>query len=254
MFDNIENLKIISSIRKNNLSCRKVENRASHAFFIRLKGAVLYDFNSKKFIVNEGEMMFVPKGSSYTFKPLADVALYTSINFQCDFSENPKPTCYSFKNFYEADFISNYFSDMWNLGTQAEKYKCLSHFYNLLSYLSTIENSNYSEVKKYKIIEPAVNYLKEHICDSSLKTDNLHRLCGISNTYFRHIFVSNFGITPQEYIASMRLSHAKSIIDSGDFDTIGEVALSVGYNDPLYFSKAFKKKYGCSPRNINHNL
>ncbi len=251
MFDNIENLKIISSIHRKNKFSGKVENRASHVFFIRVCGGVSYDFGDKTLTVNEGELVFLPKGSSYTYRCLSDDAMYTSINFQCDFSKTPDPCCFSLDNFYDKDFIANHFSSMWNLGTQADKYKCLSRFYNLLSYLSTIEHSDYSEKKKFKIIEPAVNYLKEHIYDCSLKTNNLHLLCGVSDTYFRQIFVSNFGITPQEYIVSKRLYHAKSIIDSGDFETISEVATSVGYNDPLYFSKAFKKMYGRSPSDVD---
>ena len=56
-------------------------------------------------------------------------------------------------------------------------------------------------------------------------------------------------MSPQKYIQNMRLSQAKPIIDNGDFDTISELAFSTGYNDPLYFSRAFKKKYGVSPLN-----
>lgn len=251
MFDNIENLKILSSFCKYNIAGNTIKNRASHVFFLRIQGSVVYDFGNKTLIANEGELIFLPKGSTYAYRRLSDDAMYTSINFQCDFSTPSVPRCFSLDNFYDKDFIANHFSSMWTLGTQADKYKCLSHFYNLLSYLSTIEHSDYSEKKKFKTIEPAVNYLKEHLYDCSLKTNNLHLLCGVSDTYFRQIFVSNFGITPQEYIVSKRLNHAKSIIDSRDFESISEVATSVGYNDPLYFSKAFKKMYGCSPSSVD---
>ena len=50
---------------------------------------------------------------------------------------------------------------------------------------------------------------------------------------------------------SSRMYHAKQMIDSGDFNTIKEVAQTVGYNDPLYFSKVFKKIYGLSPSDMN---
>lgn len=86
--------------------------------------------------------------------------------------------------------------------------------------------------------------------DCSLNIHKLHNLCDISDTYFRQIFVLKFGTTPQKYITSRRLSHAKSIIDSGDFHTISEVAASVGFSDPLYFSKVFKKMYGVSPSDL----
>ena len=60
-----------------------------------------------------------------------------------------------------------------------------------------------------------------------------------------------FKTSPKEYITSRRVSHAKSIIDSGEFSTVKELALSVGYKDALYFGKVFKKAYGVSPSNLN---
>ncbi len=60
-------------------------------------------------------------------------------------------------------------------------------------------------------------------------------------------------MTPQEYVAKGRISHAKSIIESGDFESIKEVSELVGYNAPLYFSKAFRKIYGISPSMVNKN-
>lgn len=251
MFDNIENLKIISSLHRKNKTSNTITNRSANAFIIRVKGAVFYDFYDKTVLAKEGDIIFLPKGVSYFYKCLNEDSLYTSINFECDFESVPHPVCYSFDNFYNSDRINYHFADMWNLGTMADKYKCLSLLYELFSYLSVLENSGYSEKKKFHIIDPAVKYLKEHIYDSSLKVDMLHYLCGISNTYFRRIFASKFGKSPQDYIISKRLSHAKTIFDSGDFDTVKEVALSVGYTDPLYFSKAFKKMYGESPINMD---
>ena len=98
--------------------------------------------------------------------------------------------------------------------------------------------------KEYDI---AIEFLKKNIYSPSLRIEKLHLLCGISDTYFRKIFKSKFNMTPQKYVLYERITHAKSILESGDFDTIREVALSVGYYDSLYFSKAFKKLYGFSP-------
>lgn len=251
MFDNIENLKIISSLHRVNRPCIRIENRRANTFFIRTRGCVLYDFYDRTMLVNEGEIAFIPKNSSYVAKTFSDDAMYTSIIFEGDFTVKPEPACYCLENFHEAGYIANRFSDMWNFGTQAEKYKCISLFYSLLSYLSTLESASYDQKKKFEIIAPAVDYLKEHVYDCTLTTDMLHCLCGISDTYFRQIFISRFGMTPQKYIISKRLSHAKTIISSGDFNTIGEVALSIGFNDPLYFSKVFKKTYGISPSDLN---
>lgn len=254
MFDNIENLKIVSSISKNNKPFNNIENRKTHSFFIRLSGSILYNFNDKSILSKQGDITFIPKGSTYTSKTLLEDTSYTSINFEGNFDSPLQPVLYSLDNFYDAEYIGKYFSDMWNFGNPSEKHKCLSLFYNLLSYLSSLENADYGEKKKFRKITPAEKYLKEHIYDCNLKTDILHQLCGISGTYFRQIFVSKFGIKPQDYIIQKRLSHARVILESGDFDSISEVSLSVGYSDPLYFGKAFKKMYGISPSEINKIL
>lgn len=95
-----------------------------------------------------------------------------------------------------------------------------------------------------------MEYLKEHIFDCSLKAHELHTYCGVSDTYFRKTFVSQFGTSPQKYIINKRLTQAKNIIDNGEYDSISEVALSVGYEDALYFSKVFRNKYGTAPSKL----
>lgn len=250
MFEGIENLKIISVHQKANKPYIRIENRKTHSFFIRTAGSMLYDFGDEKIVVNEGELMFMPKGSTYEGRALSENARYFSIHFDADFLATPTSRRYSLEKFHEAEFITSSISDMWNFGTQAEKYRCISLFYSLLSYLSSEESTSYDK-SKFNIIAPAVEYLKKHMYDCELRVERLPRLCGISGTYFRQIFISKYGVPPRKYILAKRLSHAKSIIAGGDFDTIAEVALSVGFADPLYFSKAYKAAYGTSPTEVS---
>lgn len=252
MFENMENLKIVSSLHQHSKKNSKIESRSGHGFVIRLSGAVRYDFEDKSITVNAGEMIFIPRGTCYEYTTLSEKSLYTSINFTADI-DNAVVRLYSMDNFCEAEYINEKFSDMWKFGTYSDKYKCLSMFYSLVAYVSDIEHLDYSQKKKFHIIEPAVDYLKKHIYDLSLTAEKLHLMCGISDTYFRRIFISRFRTTPQSYIISKRISHAKSIIESGDFETIKEVAYMVGYSDPLYFSKVFRKIYGISPSQVNRS-
>ena len=247
MFDNIENTEIVSSLCQ---ACKKesrIVNRKTNSFIIRTKGSVVYDFSGEKIRVNPGDMMFLPKGITYCYKTVSeDKSYYTSINF-LGVIENPVPKCYSLKNFYAFERITGNFTDMWNFGSSADKFKCYSLFYDLLSYLSSLENTGYKEKHRFSVIDPALDYLTEHLYDPSLKADKLHRLCGISDTYFRKIFISRFGESPQSYITQKRISHARTLLDSGDFDSVKDIAFSSGYSDALYFSKVFKKHFGITP-------
>lgn len=249
MFDNIENIKLVSCNQGTAKPYIKVENRKTNAFIFRTSGSGEYDFQGKYLTVNLGEMIFVPMGSSYEFRTVsAEECTYMNINFSGEV-DSAKPTVYLMDNFSEAEHICSHFPSLWKFGNPSDKYKCYSMFYSILSYVSNAENLDYSYKKKFEIIEPAVSYLKTNIFNCGLKIDDLHLICGISDTYFRKIFYAKFGMMPSEYIIAKRISHAKSLIDSGFFESVTALAHSVGYSDPLYFSRAFKKKYGVSPIN-----
>lgn len=253
MFENIENLKIENILKGTSKSPASVIDRKIHTFVLRTGGCVRYSFAEQTFDVHPGEIIFLPKGSTYDFISLEETpCTYIAIRFEADLTR-PTPCVHPFDSFHEAEEFINNLTDLWKFGGKNEHYKCYSVFYSLLAYIENIQSMTYIDKKKHYIISPAVSYLKKHIYDCDLKIDTLIRLCGISGTYFQKIFQSKFSVSPQKYILAKRLSHAKAIIDSGDFDTISEIAACVGYNDPLYFSRAFKKKYGVSPSRYAKN-
>ena len=230
----------------------EITNRKTYGLHIRVTGAIRYNFSDKSIVVTAGEMIFIPRGISYTYCIESQEDSHSVLlNMYGDFEETISPRVYPLKDVYGSQYIINQFADSWNFGTPADKYKCIAHLYDLLSYISNYDHLEYMEKKKFTIIDPALKYLKTHIYDSALKADDLAGMCGISNTYFREIFALRFGSSPKNYITEKRLSRAKAIIDNGEFDTVKKLAMSVGYDDPLYFGKVFKKHFGMPPAAIN---
>ncbi len=72
--------------------------------------------------------------------------------------------------------------------------------------------------------------------------DHLH----LSRAYFRNVFYEKCNMSPQEYILSSRIKRAKELLEMNIF-SISFIAVSVGYEDALQFSKIFKKHTGVSP-------
>ena len=247
MFTGIENLKIENIYRGTSKVQSTVTFRKSNALIFRTEGNLRYLFHNRVMDTPAGNITFVPRGATYDTLAVQTPCSFVSIVFSADFPEPPHPFSLPLEGFHELEDLQNHLPDLWKFGSQAEHYKCYSFFYNLLSHLASLENQLHTDSEKETLILSAVAHLKKHIYDCDLRIDKLHELCGISGTYFRKLFLSRYGESPQKYILSRRLSHAKAIIDSGDFSTISEVAFSVGYNDPLYFSRAFKRKYGVSP-------
>ena len=73
----------------------------------------------------------------------------------------------------------------------------------------------------------------------------------LSRGYLRNLFSDAFGQSLQAYIIECRLHTAEKLLLQTD-RSISEIAASVGYDDPLHFSKAFKKKHGISPRDYRN--
>ena len=57
------------------------------------------------------------------------------------------------------------------------------------------------------------------------------------------------GKSPSTYVRSIRLLKAKGMIENGE-GNISEIAYSVGFSSPIYFSKCFKDEFGYPPKNF----
>ncbi|MBR2929640.1 MAG: helix-turn-helix transcriptional regulator [Clostridia bacterium] len=248
-----DDLRIISSSRHASKPYGKIQSRATHGFIIKLGGEADYDFSGERIHVKKGEMILLPKGSSYEYRTWGEDNLYTSINFLGEL-DCPEVRVFDVEGFHRLGFISESFSELWRFGAAEERYECLAAFYDLVAFVIKLEAADGAEKGRFALIEPAVEYMRKHIYECSFRVDKLHSRIGISDTYFRRLFKQRFGRAPKEYVTSERLSHARSIIESGDWGSIAEVALTVGYSDPLYFSKAFKRAFGKAPSDVGRGI
>ncbi|MBO0812129.1 MAG: helix-turn-helix domain-containing protein [Microlunatus sp.] len=69
----------------------------------------------------------------------------------------------------------------------------------------------------------------------------------LSASRFAHLFRSQLGVSPQQFVERRRLESAARLLDL-DARPIGAIAAEVGFADPLYFSTRFRRWFGVSPR------
>ena len=69
----------------------------------------------------------------------------------------------------------------------------------------------------------------------------------ISTSRFNHLFREQVGDSPLHYYTGIRMANAAHLLKYTDFP-IRKIASSVGYEDPLYFNRVFRKWIGCAPR------
>lgn len=247
MFTDMENLKIESVICAPSSLHRRYENRQSHALVLKRGGGTRYFFDNRTLILEEGQLLFLPKGACYTVQRVEPwESQYCLINFQADIPQ-AEPVLVSLGSRIDPEDVIGQLTALRILNTAADRYRLLSLFYTLAAAVAEAGTDPRQEDLLRQKLSPALEMMKENMFDPELRVSQLHGLCGMSDTCFRNLFVECFGMTPKKYILSRRLSHAKTLLDNGEYDSISQAAHLSGFDDPLYFSKAFKKRYGHPP-------
>ncbi|WP_459481618.1 response regulator transcription factor [Clostridium saccharoperbutylacetonicum] len=110
-------------------------------------------------------------------------------------------------------------------------------------------NKNRSMNKmKMKLFENVKDFIKENI-ETELELEKVAGNFGLSVYYFSRTFKEVTGINFSEYVNKCRIDMAKELLSNGEMN-VKEVCYKIGYNDPNYFSKVFKKYEGVSPVNF----
>ena len=98
-----------------------------------------------------------------------------------------------------------------------------------------------------EFLQQAINCVYEHLDDIKFDQQAFADAMRVSkSTLYRKLkSLSNEG--PSVFISDIRLQTAYKILSDNPSMRISDLAYTVGYNDPKYFSKCFKKRYGVSP-------
>ena len=105
-----------------------------------------------------------------------------------------------------------------------------------------------------RFLDQFVSAMNKHLADTQLKVDDLGAEMGLSRVQLYRKVKALTGLSPVEILRETRLKKAHHLLLTTD-NTISEVAYSVGFATPAYFSSCFKKQYGKYPTELRdeHN-
>lgn len=101
-------------------------------------------------------------------------------------------------------------------------------------------------------LKQVLDYIELHAAET-ITVSELAKLCYFSDYHFMRFFKKHMNMTCVEYINNLRLEKAVELFEQGNTSVL-DVSLSVGFHNLSYFHRAFKKKYGMTPRSLIERL
>lgn len=92
---------------------------------------------------------------------------------------------------------------------------------------------------------PVKTYIENNF-KSDIKLDELSRMFLINKFYLLRKFKENYGLTINQYVTNLRITHAKEYLRFSNMN-ITEIANELGFGDSSYFTRTFRKEEGISP-------
>jgi AraC-like DNA-binding protein len=97
-----------------------------------------------------------------------------------------------------------------------------------------------------QIVQQAVHYLSTQYAEP-ITIELMAEALGYNRAYLSTLFKKQTGLTPVSFLLKLRIDKARLLLRERPELTIEQIASSVGFQDPLYFSKQFKRLYSTSP-------
>jgi AraC-like DNA-binding protein len=150
--------------------------------------------------------------------------------------------------------LFNNIMDVLNLGYSIEnlEYANIS-FIQLISsfihhdYLIRMFNNE----KSLDVVNNSITYVMENM-GNAISVKEIANNINYTPSHFLYLFKKKTGFSPIHYFNNLKIQRACQYLSFTDM-TIKEICFNLGYNDPLYFSRLFKKMMSISPNQYRIN-
>ena len=220
-----------------------IRKRICNGFVYVTHGQCRFTFNGGSFTVSEGGLAYLPLTSRHLLEVLSPEIRFYQVNFTM--SIQGEITLFSNEPLKLTDSIS---PECANAICQLEQICSRDN--------DTVQKNAklcavFSELQKNvarpyaRQLSPALQYLQQNLTQP-LDCKHLADLCYLSTTRFYQLFRREFGVTPLQYRDQLLINRATMLLKLGDL-RVNEIAQMLGFDDPAYFSRFFRKKTGRCP-------
>lgn len=211
------------------------------------EGEIEYHFANKNVVARKGDILYLPGNLAYSGIRHTDTVAFFVLDFKCaserEMEQLSAPFTVSSPNYELCFHKFAKLVTMWNKQPIDAVFQVKSFVYQMLCELFRTEQ----EKQRTTVTEEILDYVVENMVNPSLSVEELHKRFFLSESQLRRKFVKATGMTPNEYILTLRLNRAKSELIYTK-KQIKQIALECGFHSQYYFSRCFSQNCGISPK------
>ncbi|MBN1676821.1 MAG: AraC family transcriptional regulator [Kiritimatiellae bacterium] len=145
--------------------------------------------------------------------------------------------------------VASSFAEIYDTLYLGHTYPCLLHaaacLQQMLSHLALQRNYRASRREDPFELDRIIAFMRRHLA-KPLAVETLAASCGLSPSHFSQQFKARTGHSPIDYFIRLKMQRAAELILTTRLK-MNRIAAQLGYEDPYYFSRVFRKVMGSAP-------
>lgn len=216
--------------------------------------------NGKCFDARRGDLVVVNSAEIHSFVARGTAEYYSIIlypEFLSDIKRISTPICNRVR---DDEKIEHFFAELHreytdnktasDMATKGILYMLLTYLYRNYVYDGEWANDGPLAAELLQRLDRVITYISEHYHEK-ITTATLAEMCYVSEAHFCRFFKSAVGKTVTRYVNEYRVEKAKVLLlKTGE--SIAEIGVEVGFEDPNYFSRVFRSVTGISPQEFRN--
>lgn len=230
----------------------------NHIFLFMTEGSIVYEIDQERYHLSAGDILFIPKGANRAAWNESRLAhsMYVA-HFRIELGTERLPMLMSPSTLKakvsNPDYMNQRFTHLtqqWLRRSPFSDSICHGILLEILSIFN--EEAQYRTVpdKSYGIVQRLQHYILKYY-RRPITIAELGDHVGRTPNYVGAVFKQATGITITDYINKIRISAACDLLASSPM-SMSEIADFLGFCEPSYFNKVFKKVTGVNPTAFVH--
>jgi len=215
------------------------------AFMFPTGGKAKIHLDNKVLYATSGKMIYIPYTADIKITVLSQEK-FSCINL---FHQHPERLQFEMDVTTVFDDVYRLLAELVTLSKSAKTKELLHkniHIKKLFSLLQTHRPSQ--QTSDSYLINDIITYMNTHY-HQDITLEKLAKLANMKKSQISYLFKKYTNKRPIDYLIQYRVKKALELLETTDL-LISEIAEKVGYHDPLYFSRLFKKYTGISPTSL----